>query len=119
MNLEAEKASARVRHTLAQIALTTARLVFAWLLILCLMAWAELRWHGGFREIYAQVEANPNLMFAAATPVLLGQLVTALISKSSQAWMNRYQLLTQAIVGGLLILVIGTLVFIMVVVVRH
>ncbi|HJS80847.1 MAG TPA: hypothetical protein VJ748_09505 [Vitreimonas sp.] len=119
MNSETEKPSAPLRHTLAEIALTTARLVFAWLLILCLMAWAELRWHGGFREIYTQVEDNPNLMFAAAVPVLLGQLVTALISASGQAWMNRYQLLTQAIVGGVLMLVIGTLVFIMVVVVRH
>ena len=37
-----------------------ARMTFVWAALVCLNAWRELNWSGGFREIYAHVGAHQD-----------------------------------------------------------
>jgi hypothetical protein len=81
-----------------------ARLVYAWLLALYLIALLELGWSAGFREVYAHVRSEPQLATAVALAVLCGWFAATPASKPGQSWIYRHPLFVQALVGAALAL---------------
>jgi len=80
------------------------RLVYAWVAALYFIAWMELGWSGGIREIYQHVRSDPHLATAAAIAVLFGWFAGSPTSQGSNEWMYRHPLITQGIVAGALAL---------------
>ncbi len=80
------------------------RLFYAWVAALYFIAWMELGWSGGIREMYQHVRSDPHLAAAAAIAVLFGWFAGAPTSKSSNEWLYRHPLITQGIVAAALAL---------------
>lgn len=94
----------RLGSKLTKFGIGLGRLIYAWAAALYFIAWMELGWSGGIREIYQHVRSDPHLAAAAAIAVLLGWFAGSPTSKGNNEWMYRHPLITQGIVAGALAL---------------
>lgn len=106
-----EPAKQSTASRLTALGVSLARLVWGWVTALYLVAWMELDWRGGIREILAHIRAHPQLAVSVGLAALAGWFAASSTSQASSNWMYRHQLLTQVIIGGALILMVGTMIF--------
>jgi hypothetical protein len=88
---------------LMKLGIGLARLLYAWAAALYFIAWMELGWSGGIREMYEHVSTSPHVAPATTIAVLIGWFAGSPASKANDNWMYRHPLITQTIVAAALL----------------